>query len=82
MISKKDIEKFFEDYFAEEFGIKFDKNLKVKDIGTFDSLEILNLSMNFKDKLKHTIKKEDFAGDKTFSEIIDSIFTNLSQKLC
>ena len=82
MTSRKDIEKFFENYFAEELVLKFDKNLKIKDISGFDSLEIVNLSLNFEDKFKHTIKKEDFAGDKTFSEIIDSIFTSLSQKAC
>jgi len=82
MTSRKQIEKFFEDYFSEELVLKFDKNLKIKDISGFDSLEIVNLSLNFEDKFKHTIKKEDFTGDKTFSEIIDSIFTSLSQKAC
>lgn len=82
MTSRKDIEKFFEDYFSEELVLKFDKNLKIKDISGFDSLEIVNLSLNFQDKFKHTIEKEDFTGDKTFSEIIDSIFTSLSQKAC
>ena len=82
MTSRKDIEKFFENYFAEELALKFDKNLKIKDISGFDSLEIVNLSLNFQDKFKHTIEKEDFTGDKTFSEIIDSIFTSLSQKPC
>ena len=82
MTSRKDIEKFFEDYFTEELVLKFDKNLKIKDISGFDSLEIVNLSLNFEDKFKHTIKKEDFTEDKTFSEIIDSIFTSLSQKAC
>ena len=82
MTSRKDIEKFFENYFAEELVLKFDKNLKIKDISGFDSLEIVNLSLNFQDKFKHTIEKEDFTGDKTFSEIIDSIFTSLSQKAC
>ena len=82
MTSRKEIEKFFENYFAEELVLKFDKNLKIKDISGFDSLEIVNLSLNFQDKFKHTIEKEDFTGDKTFSEIIDSIFTSLSQKVC
>jgi acyl carrier protein len=82
MTSRKQIEKFFEDYFSEELVLKFDKNLKIKDISGFDSLEIVNLSLNFQDKFKHTIEKEDFTGDKTFSEIIDSIFTSLSQKAC
>ena len=82
MTSRKDIEKFFENYFAEELVLKFDKNLKIKDISGFDSLEIVNLSLNFEDKFNYTIKKEDFTGDKTFSEIIDSIFTSLSQKDC
>ena len=82
MTSRKEIEKFFENYFAEELVLKFDKNLKIKDISGFDSLEIVNLSLNFQDKFKHSIEKEDFTGDKTFSEIIDSIFTSLSQKPC
>ena len=82
MTSRKDIEKFFEDYFTEYLVLKFDKNLKIKDISGFDSLEIVNLSLNFQDKFKHSIEKEDFTGDKTFSEIIDSIFTSLSQKPC
>ena len=82
MTSRKDIEKFFENYFAEELALKFDKNLKIKDISGLDSLEIVNLSLNFQDKFKHSIEKEDFTGDKTFSEIIDSIFTSLSQKDC
>ena len=82
MTSRKEIEKFFENYFAEELVLKFDKNLKIKDISGFDSLEIVNLSLNFQDKFKHSIEKEDFTGDKTFSEIIDSIFTSLSQKAC
>ena len=82
MTSRKQIEKFFEDYFSEELVLKFDKNLKIKDISGFDSLEIVNLSLDFEDKFNYRIKKEDFAGDKTFSEIIDSIFTSLSQKAC
>lgn len=82
MTSRKDIEKFFEDYFAEELGLKFDKNLKINDISGFDSLEIVNFSLNFEDKFKHTIEKENFAGDKTFSQITDSIFTSLSRKPC
>ena len=48
MTSRKQIEKFFEDYFSEELVLKFDKNLKIKDISGFDSLEIVNLSLNFK----------------------------------
>ena len=82
MTSRKQIEKFFEDYFSEELVLKFDKNLKIKDISGFDSLEIVNLSLNLEDKFNYRIKKEDFTGDKTFSEIIDSIFTSLSQKAC
>ena len=82
MTSRKQIEKFFEDYFSEELVLKFDKNLKIKDISGFDSLEIVNLSLDFEDEFNHKIKKEDFTGDKTFSEIIDSIFTSLSQKAC
>ena len=82
MTSRKDIEKFFENYFAEELVLKFDKNLKIKDINGFDSLEVVSLSLDFEDKFEHTIKREDFLGDKTFSEIIDSIFTSLSQKDC
>jgi len=82
MTSRKQIEKFFEDYFSKELVLKFDKNLKIKDISGFDSLEIVNLSLDFEDKFNYRIKKEDFTGDKTFSEIIDSIFTSLSQKAC
>ena len=50
MTSRKDIEKFFEDYFAEKLNLKFDENLKIKDINGFDSLEVVSLSLDFEDK--------------------------------
>ena len=85
MTSRKQIEKFFEDYFSEELVLKFDENLKIKDISGFDSLEVVSLPLDFEDKFGHTIKKEDFTGDKTFSEIIDLIFMGINyfpQKPC
>ncbi len=82
MTSRKEIEKFFEDYFSKKLNLKFDENLKIKDISGFDSLEIVSLSLDFEDKFGHTIKKEDFTGDKTFSEIIDLIFMGFPQKPC
>lgn len=69
MTSRKDIEKFFENYFAEELVLKFDKNLKIKDISGFDSLEIVNLSLNFEDKFNYTIKKKISQGTKHFRRL-------------
>lgn len=85
MTSRKEIEKFFEDYFSKKLNLKFDENLKIKDINGFDSLEVVSLCLDFEDKFEHAIKKEDFLGDKTFSEIIDLIFMGINyfpQKPC
>lgn len=49
--------------------LKFDKNLKIKDISGFDSLEIVNLSLDFEDKFNYRIKRKISQGTKHFRRL-------------
>lgn len=69
--SRNTVTKFFEDYFFTQLNQPFDENVKIADIDGFDSLAIVDLSIEFENSFNATLELETIKKAIYLRDVVD-----------
>ncbi len=69
--SRSTVTKFFEDHFSRQLSQPFDENTKIEDIDGFDSLAMVDLSIEFEDTFNATLDLETFKSAVYLKDVVD-----------
>lgn len=69
--SRNTVTKFFEDYFPRQLSQPFDENVKIADIDGFDSLAIVDLSIEFENSFNAMLELETVKNAVYLKDVVD-----------
>lgn len=75
--TRSEITKLFEDYFSEQLNRMFDENLQIQDVEGFDSLAMVDLSIEYERRFNDTLNLQSFRSAVYFKDVIDEAMNGM-----
>jgi len=72
-IGKDEITKLFADFFSKQLNQTFNENLKIQDVEGFDSLAMVDLSIEFEEAFDVALNLDTFKSATYLKDVIDEV---------
>jgi acyl carrier protein len=70
-IGRDKVIKLFEDFFSKQLNKPFDENTKIQDVEGFDSLAMVDLSIEFDEAFNAELNLDDFKSATYLKDVVD-----------
>jgi acyl carrier protein len=70
-ISRDQVTNLFEDFFSKQLNQSFSEHTKIQDVEGFDSLAMVDLSIEFDDAFNAELNLDDFKSATYLKDVID-----------
>jgi acyl carrier protein len=77
--SRVTVIKFFEDHFSRQLNQPFDEDTRIADVDGFDSLAMVDLSIELEDTFNVTLTLDSFKNAVYLKDIVDIVVARLEE---